>query len=489
MNIALQQELKQPLPHVIGPCDYMEFRSLLEQIDHLLITSKIEEQFIAAAIEKNSAYGKNQKKLKFVYLSFRTTILASLTGHSSRELARRIADSELFRWFIGINDIDRIKSPSKSTIKRMEQIWSAQDIETLVHNLNKKVIDPANSQLLLNYDKPIAIDEVFADSTCINANIHYPVDWLLIRDAVRTLTASIILIRRQGIKHRMPEPLTLVKTMNCLAIEMTQCSRNRKGKKARKKIFRKMKSHLTMVMRHAKTYYQLLKEKWHFTEWSEKQTLQVLKRMSNVVEQIPSIITIAHTRIISEKAVENQEKILSLYEKNVHVIKRGKFGSDVEFGNGLYIAEQKNGIIIDFDYYKEYPDADTHLLKDSIGRIKEHYFIGSYSSDRGFNSKANDRYLNKEEIFNATCPRNPRELVIKMDDERFRKAQQRRAQTEGRIGILKNKFIGSKLSRKGYENRALKIAWTVFTHNLWVIARLAITNKKLQQSEALPAAA
>lgn len=489
MNIALQQNLKQPLSHVIGPCDYMEFRALLEQIDHLLITSKIEDQFISAAIKRNGEYCKNPKKLKFVYHSFRTTILAALTGHSCRDLATRIADSELFRWFIGINDIDRVKSPSKSTIKRMERLWSEQDITTLIHQLNKKVIDPTYSQLLLNTDKPIEIDEVFADSTCINANIHYPVDWLLIRDAVRTLTASIILIRRQGIKHRMPEPLTLVKTMNSLAIEMTQCSRIRKGKKARKKVFRKMKSHLKMVLRHAKSYCQLLQEKWHTTEWSEKQTQQVLQRMCNVMEQVPSIIVIAHTRIISEKAVANQDKILSLYEKNVHVIKRGKFGSDVEFGNGLYVAEQKNGIIIDFEYYKEYPEADTLLLKDSIERIKEHYPIGSIATDRGFNSKVNDRYLNKENIFNATCSRDPHELSIKMNDERFRKAQQRRAQTEGRIGILKNKFIGSKLLRKGYDNRVIKILWTVFTHNLWVIARIAITNIKQQQSEALKAAA
>ena len=75
-----------------------------------------------------------------------------------------------------------------------------------------------------------------------------------------------------------------------------------------------------------------------------------------------------------------------------------------------------------------------------------------------------------------------------MKDEEFRNAQRRRAQTESRIGILKNKFIGLKLYRKGYENRAMKMAWTVFTHNLWIIARLAISNKK-KRSESLPVAA
>lgn len=488
MNIALQQTLKQPLPYICGPCDYMEFRTLLQQIDHLLISSKIEEQFITAAIEKNSAYENNQKKLEFLYRSLRTMILMTLTGYSYREMARRIADSELFRYFIGINDIDRIKTPSKSTIKRMEQIWSAAEIEALVHTLNATVSDPVHSSLLLNDEKPISIDEAFVDSTCINANIHYPVDWLLLRDAVRTLIASIILIRRQGLKNRMPEPLSLVKKMNTLAMEMTQCSRNRKGKKVRKRIFRKMKTHLKVVMRHAERYYKILKENWYRTEWTEKQTHPVLQRMNNVIDQIPSIITLAHSRIISEKKVLNEEKILSLYEKDVHVIKRGKFGADVEFGNGYYLAEQRDGLIIDFEYFKDYPASDSQILEESVERIKSRYPIELIASDRGFNTKRNDRYLSKEKIFNATCPKNPDELTIKIDDERFRDAQKRRAQTESRIGILKHKFIGLKLFRKGYDNRAMKMAWTVLTHNLWIIARLAISNRK-KRTESLPLAA
>jgi hypothetical protein len=286
----------------------------------------------------------------------------------------------------------------------------------------------------------------------------------------------------------MPEPQSLVKTMNTLAMEMTQCSRNRQGKKVRKRVFRKMKSHLKMVVRHAERYHRLLEEKWRSTEWTEKQTGQVLERMNNVIEQIPSIISVAHSRIISGKKLTNEEKILSLYEKDVHVIKRGKSGADVEFGNGFYLAEQRDGLVIDFDYFKQYPPADSDILKESVKRVKSRYTIKLLAGDRAFNTKRNDRYLEEENIFNATCPKNPEELAIKIDDERFREAQKRRAQTEGRIGIFKNKFIGVKLQRKGYENRELKMVWTVFTHNLWIIARLAISNGK-QQSEALPLAA
>ena len=48
----------------------------------------------------------------------------------------------------------------------------------------------------------------------------------------------------------------------------------------------------------------------------------------------------------------------------------------------------------------------------------------------------------------------------------------RRGQTEGRIAILKNNFLGEPLRTKGFAGRNLAVTWAVLTHNLWVIARL-----------------
>jgi hypothetical protein len=481
MNIVFQLELRPPLSTVYGPLDYMEFRAQLETIDHLLRDSHIEERFIVNFIKKN---GKYSSKVPFLQTSLRTQILLHLTSESYRNLAFRLADSELFRWFIGVNVLEGTKTPSKSTIQRMEHLWNKEEIGALIQDLNKTISDPSHSEKLLHCDTAIEIKDLYADSTCVKANIHHPVDWLLFRDAVITLIGSIKLIRAQGILHRMVEPNSFLKEVNRLTIAMTQSSRNRKGKKESKRIFRKMKQLLKTVERHALRYYEILKENRLVTNWSEKQAHQVLNRMSNVIEQIPAIIKIAHTRIISEKKADNAEKILSLYEKNVHVIKRGKMDADVEFGNGFYLAEQIDGIIVDWDFYKDKPISDSQALRKSVKRVKENYVLKLYSTDRGFNSKQNDRFLDKEQVFNATCPRNPAELTIKMKDQKFRNAQTRRAQTEGRIGIFKNKFIGKKLFRKGFDNREMKILWSILTHNVWVVARKANENylERIEQS-------
>ena len=57
-------------------------------------------------------------------------------------------------------------------------------------------------------------------------------------------------------------------------------------------------------------------------------------------------------------------------------------------------------------------------------------------------------------------------------DEVFAAALSRRAQTEGRVAILKNVFLEGTPRAKGFENRELQVAWAVLAHNLWVVARL-----------------
>ena len=60
--------------------------------------------------------------------------------------------------------------------------------------------------------------------------------------------------------------------------------------------------------------------------------------------------------------------------------------------------------------------------------------------------------------------------------------QQRRSQTEGRIGILKNQFLGRPLRVKGFAHRELAVTWGVLTHNLWVLARLPQAAELLQEA-------
>ncbi len=168
-------------------------------------------------------------------------------------------------------------SPSKSTIARYEKLWSAAEIGDLLKKLHQIMSDHSNSKLLLSSEEPLDFSDYYADSTCIESSIHHPVDWLLLRDAVRTLTASIKTIRAQGLLHRMKSPDSFLSKMNSLTMAMTEASRNRSftGKKKQKQAFRSMKELLMTVVRHAERYKKLLIENEEKTAWSPAQALIV----------------------------------------------------------------------------------------------------------------------------------------------------------------------------------------------------------------------
>ena len=297
------------------------------------------------------------------------------------------------------------------------------------------------------------------------------------------------LIRRHGLKSRMEEPAEFLKSMNRLSIEMTQSRRAKDAKRLRKKTLRKMKKLVKVITEHAQRHRDLLDREWERTDWTRKQAERVLRRINGVLELLPKAQKQAHERIIGERPVTNSEKLLSLYETEARVIVRGKAGAEVEFGNTLLLAEQENGLLVDWKFHRDSAPVDSKLLSPSIERISR--LTGKpvkvVTTDRGFDSADNTNLLNQKGIVNNICPKNPRQLVERMKDSQFAAAQKRRGSTEGRIGVFKNVFLGSPLRVKQAHRRELAITWRVLAHNLWVLARMQ--KMKVAKSQPLKAAA
>ena len=323
----------------------------------------------------------------------------------------------------------------------------------------------------------------------MKSNIHFPVDWVLLRDATRTLVNAVLLIRRHGLKHRIGPPEQFIREMNKLCIEMTHTRKKKDARKVRKKIFRHMKQLMKTIAGHALNYHALLEERWRETDWSETETQIVLDRIQSILGQLPQAVHQAHERIIGERRINNSEKILSLYEPDAHVLVRGKGGAEVEFGNGLYLAEQADGLIVDWDFMQDQPRDDSKLVKTSIGQITQTYGKpGSYAGDRGFDAPANDLDLEELGIINAICPRSVPRLREKLEDESFCLLQKRRSGTEARIGIFKNAYLGKPLRSKGFKNREIRIEWCILGHNLWKLATLAAQKRAEIEAELAAAA-
>jgi hypothetical protein len=248
-----------------------------------------------------------------------------------------------------------------------------------------------------------------------------------------------------------------------------------------------MKRLMQSVESHAQRHRDLLESNWKETDWSEGQAQQVIKRIDGVIELLPQAVKQAHERIIGERQVESKDKILSLYETDCRVVIRGKADSEVEFGNTLLLAEQAQGLIVDWKLFEESAPTDCRLLPGSFERIESLLKVKAIVGDRGFDSETNRKFCRAHGVFNAICPRKPQELTARMSEEPFARLQTRRGQTEARIGIFKNCFLGRPLRAKGISNRAMAVAWAVLAHNLWVLARMEQKQKKKEEDLALAA--
>lgn len=419
--------------------------------------------------------------------ALRCTVLKNILGEDYREMSVRLAQCGLFRWFCKLPELETVRVPGKSTLQEYANWLPHEEMGKVLGRLREAVADEERA-VEIGLEAELDMEVAWVDTTCLKANIHFPADWVLLRDGVRTLVKAILTIRRHGLKVRMPEPGDFLAAMNAQAMAMSAAARRKPGsKKARKRVLRAMKKICRTVREHAERYEQALEKRWRETDLRRKQAEVILRRVKRVLARLPEAARQAHERIIGERPVANADKILSLYEWDVHVIVRGKAGAEVEFGNSLFVAETASGLILDHELRRGISPGDPKWLQERYPVMKEASGdrLCAAVGDRGLDSAGSRKMLDEQGAFNGLCPRDSREMQRRLrEDEAFLGAQKRRAQTEGRIGISKNVFLQGVPRAKGFKNRELQVDWAVLSHNLWVVARCPWAGEEQTAAEA-----
>jgi len=493
-TIAFQPALRPPLPFVHGPSDYWEQRRLFERIDAILAESKLDDEFLQLAIKDQGIdlAEASAKQLgafaQFSFVCLRACIARKLTGLAHRDFCARLADSPLLQWFLHVGQIDQVKVFSKSTSHRFDNWLEPESLRRINDRLIALSIaqpEAERTRLPFGLKEPVLVDDAFFDTTCVKTPMHFPIDWVLLRDAVRTLTKGTILIRKAGLKHRMPqEPQAFLRDMNKLCMSMSGQRRTKDSRKARKAILRQMKKLASRVSAHARAHIAILTKRRAETALSEGQARVIVRRLESVIEQLPAAIKQAHERIIGGRRVRNEDKILSLYDSDVEVIVRGKAGAEVEFGNKLSLVESRQGLIIDYLLHRE-KVSDGKLVEPSVQRmvVRMDLPVKKLWADRGMFSAANEALLREYGIESGLCPRNPAELRERLADPAQREGMKRRGGTEARVAIFKNVMLGNPARGKSIEAREKACGWAVLSHNLWVLARMPQAEEREAEKE------
>jgi len=388
-NVAFQARLVNPR-RITNHREFNEFPDRLDTIDQVLKQSGFELKFAEhrlVELEKFSGHPLSAQTIRrhteHAIQALRCNILKMLLRQSYRQVSVAIAASPEFQAFCQVGDLYAAEVPSKSTLHNFGKIASPETLQEFNHLLTVYSASEKVGEFELD---PLDCSEFWMDATCLMATIHFPVDWVLMRDAVRTLVKAIQCIRRHGLKHRIAAPESFLSQINSLCMEMSGSRRQKDGVKSRKSVFRSMKKVVAIVRKHAGRYRNLLSVNWHQTDLGKEEAGQILTRIENILTQLPNAIEQAQTRIIRGEKVAADNKIISFYDHSAKVIVRGKTGAEVEFGNELNITEQRDGLIVDWQLFDE-KISDPDKLHDMLARYPHAQLkISSLTTDRGFDS-------------------------------------------------------------------------------------------------------
>jgi len=168
-------------------------------------------------------------------------------------------------------------------------------------------------------------------------------------------------------------------------------------------------------------------------------------------------------------------KIVSLFEPDTEVIRKGKAGKPTEFGKMVKIQEAENQIVTHYEVYDRRP-SDSELLIPSLD-VHQKLFGQAprlVAADAGFFSMRNEAEAHGRGVKRVAIPN----LSTKSAERKalqhkrwFRNAMKWRTGCEGRISLLKRRHGLDRCRYKGIDGMKRWVGLGVIADNLINIAQ------------------
>ena len=221
-TVFIQNWLRPVLTPVLHNRDYRRLVDELEKLDQALKVSGLEEQaieYVLDSMPEGTSAKQRNRRAEFGLYALRAEVLRQMLGTPGFEaFSVTLASSDLLSDFCGCRSIAGIRWTSKSSLHRASTFFSDGQLREF-NTLLAQCVGSASSAVHLGLNQAEDLSVCLIDTTCLQANIHFPVDWLLLRDVSLTLLKAIKLIRKEGLLNRMVDlPEELSKSMNRLCI-------------------------------------------------------------------------------------------------------------------------------------------------------------------------------------------------------------------------------------------------------------------------------
>ena len=347
----------------------------------------------------------------------RMLLLKHIRGWSYEDVTREVRANLVYREFTGVGGG---KVPDDKTMGRLARQLGPEAIG----QLHRRTVEIAREKQVLTGRR------MRVDTTVVETNIHYPTDSTLMGDGVRVLTRvmkkAAAAAGKAGVRFR-----DRTRSVKRSILEIVYAARNKseKGQEKMKAGYRKLLEATSRVVGQAKQFSATVTGK------AKQQLDEMIPRVQQVMKQARARVLDGNTRA--------DNKILSMFEPDTEVIRKGKASKPTEFGKMVKIQEAENQIVTHFEVFDRRP-SDSDLLTPSIEKHQEllDRVPDLVAADAGFFSAANEAAARKLGVKQVAVPsRSTKSEKRKQEQKKpwFKKAQKWRTGCEGRISVLKRR--------------------------------------------------
>jgi IS5 family transposase len=402
--------------------------------------------------------------LRLMFLKFRYRL-----GYES--LCAEVSDSITWRRFCRI-PLDG-KVPHPTTLMKL----TSRCGEDAVAGLNEALWAKAAASKLLRTAR------VRADTTVIPANVAYPTDSGLLAKAVGKLvrtvqrvqaaggaTRTVMADRRRAAARRVRKIASKLRTRSKLGREeSTQAIRRFTGELA--DLADKATAGAAAVLRNGRRALPTA-----VSGRVRGRLARALAELAITIKRTGQVVAQTRTRLAGQTP-QSATRLVSLHDPDARPIRKGRIDRPVEFGYKAQVADNDDGIILDYSLeYGAAPDGPqlapaTERIRRRAGRVPR-----AVTADRGYGQPPVERDLQALGVRMIAIPRQAKISPARKTTEHsrsFRRLVKWRTGSEGRISYLKRGYGWDRTRLDGRQGAAIWCGHGVLAHNLVKIGALA----------------
>jgi IS5 family transposase len=301
----------------------------------------------------------------------------------------------------------------------------------------------------------------------VESNIHYPTDSSLLNDGTRVLTRTMKKIEHKvgGLKRKVRNRMRSV-SKRVIAIGQALRHTGAEGELKRKREYRQLVRLTRQILNDSR---RVLQEVQALPSRRRSAVRGLGERLEGMSEQVRAVVRQTKARVFAG-VTQFPGKLVSLFEPQTEIIRKGKASKPNEFGKLVQVQEAENQIITHYEVYAERP-SDRHLLLPAVaahqrklGRVPKWV-----AADAGFYSQVNEEGAQALGVKYVSIPnRNTRsEERRRWEKQRwFKQGQKWRTGCEGRISVIKRRHGLARCRYRGLQGMRRWVGLGVIADNL-----------------------